>query len=54
MGLGFLVPAFLVGLAALAVPVILHLRHRDTERPQKFPSLMFLELLPITRRSDGV
>ncbi len=47
MGLGFLVPAFLVGLAALAVPVILHLRHRDTERPQKFPSLMFLELLPI-------
>ena len=47
MGLGLLVPAFLVGLAALAVPVILHLRHRDKDRPQKFPSLMFLELLPI-------
>ena len=47
MGLGLLVPAFLVGLAALAVPIILHLRHRDKDRPQKFPSLMFLELLPI-------
>jgi hypothetical protein len=43
----FLVPAFLVGLAALAVPVLLHLRHRDRETPQRFPSLMFLERLPI-------
>jgi hypothetical protein len=43
----FLVPAFLVGLAALAVPVLLHLRHRDREAPQRFPSLMFLERLPI-------
>lgn len=47
MGLGVLFPAFLVGLTALAVPVILHLRHRDKDRPQKFPSLMFLEQLPI-------
>jgi hypothetical protein len=47
MGLGLLVPAFLVGLAALAVPLVLHLRHRDKDRPQRFPSLMFLELLPI-------
>ena len=47
MGLGLLVPAFLAGLAAIVVPIILHLRHRDKDRPQKFPSLMFLELLPI-------
>ncbi|MEQ1691489.1 MAG: BatA domain-containing protein [Gemmatimonas sp.] len=47
MGLGFLVPAFLVGLAALIVPVLVHLRHRDKERPYRFPSLMFLEQLPI-------
>jgi hypothetical protein len=47
MGLGFLVPAFLAGLAALVVPVLLHLRHKDRDRPLRFPSLMFLEKLPI-------
>ena len=47
MGLGFLVPAFLAGLAALAIPLLLHLRHRDRDRPYRFPSLMFLEQLPI-------
>ena len=47
MGLGFLVPAFLAGLAALAIPIVLHLRHRDRDRPYRFPSLMFLEQLPI-------
>jgi hypothetical protein len=47
MGFGLLVPAFLAGLAALAIPVILHLRHRDKDRPQRFPSLMFLQQVPI-------
>ena len=47
MGLGLLVPAFLAGLAALVIPIVLHLRHRDKDRPQRFPSLMFLEQLPI-------
>ena len=47
MGLGLLVPAFLAGLAALAIPVVLHLRQRDKNRPERFPSLMFLEQLPI-------
>jgi hypothetical protein len=47
MGLGFLVPAFLAGLGALLVPVLLHLRHKDRDRPVRFPSLMFLEKLPI-------
>ncbi|MEO7361290.1 MAG: BatA domain-containing protein, partial [Gemmatimonadaceae bacterium] len=45
--MGFLLPAFLAAMAALAVPIVLHLRHRDKDRPQKFPSLMFLEQLPI-------
>ncbi|MEP6762733.1 MAG: VWA domain-containing protein [Gemmatimonadaceae bacterium] len=47
MGLGLLVPAFLAAMAALAVPIILHLRQRDKDKPQRFPSLMFLEQLPI-------
>ncbi len=47
MGFGFLVPAFLAGLAALAIPIVLHLRHRDRDTPFRFPSLMFLEQLPI-------
>ena len=47
MGLGMLVPAFLAGLAALVIPIVLHLRHRDKDRPQRFPSLMFLQQLPI-------
>ncbi len=51
MGLGFLVPAFLAGLAALAVPILLHLRHRDRDRPMRFPSLMFLARIPIRTES---
>ncbi|MDZ4673561.1 MAG: BatA domain-containing protein [Gemmatimonadota bacterium] len=47
MPLGFLVPAFLAGLAALAIPVLLHLRQRDRDRPFRFPSLMFLYRIPI-------
>lgn len=47
MGLGFLVPAFLAGLAALAIPLLIHLRHKDKDKPYRFPSLMFLEQLPI-------
>lgn len=45
--MGFLVPAFLAGLAALTVPLLLHLRHRDRDTPVRFPSLMFLEQLTI-------
>jgi hypothetical protein len=46
MGLQFLVPAFLAGLAVLAVPVILHLTRRQRSRVVEFPSLMFLERIP--------
>ncbi|MEO8561560.1 MAG: BatA domain-containing protein [bacterium] len=45
--MGFLVPAFLAGLLAVGVPVLLHLRRRDRDTPHRFPSLMFLERLPI-------
>jgi len=49
--MGFLVPAFLAGLAAIAIPVLMHLRDRNEETPTRFPSLMFLVRLPI-RTSD--
>ncbi len=45
--MGFLVPAILAGLAALGIPVLLHLRQRDRQRPMPFPSLMFLRRVPI-------
>lgn len=49
--MGFLVPAFLAGFAALAIPVLMHLRDRNEQTPIRFPSLMFLVRLPI-RTSD--
>jgi hypothetical protein len=44
--MGLLVPAFLVGLAAVLVPVLLHLRHRERREAMPFPSLMFLQRIP--------
>jgi Aerotolerance regulator N-terminal/von Willebrand factor type A domain len=46
MPLAFLVPAFLAGLIALAVPILVHLRHRERKDPVRFPSLMFLRRIP--------
>ena len=40
--MGFLAPLFLIGLAAIAVPVLIHLTHRQRREPIAFPSLMFL------------
>ena len=51
MGLAFLVPLFLAGLAAIAIPVFFHLRHRETDDAVRFPSLMFLERLPFRTTS---
>lgn len=46
MGLGWLVPAFLAGLVAVVVPVLVHLRQREKREPVRFPSLMFLRRVP--------
>ena len=42
----FLAPLFLLGLAAVAVPLILHLIHRERVDAVQFPSLMFLKRVP--------
>src|ERR1017187_77376 len=42
----FLAPFFLVGLAALAIPTLIHLVQRERKRPIEFPSLMFLRKIP--------
>jgi hypothetical protein len=44
--MSFLAPLFLVGLAALAIPVLIHLVQRERRRVVEFPSLMFLQRLP--------
>ncbi|MBA3557483.1 MAG: BatA domain-containing protein [Gemmatimonadaceae bacterium] len=46
MPLAFLAPAFLAGLAMLAVPLIIHLTHRQRKEVTEFPSLMFLRQIP--------
>lgn len=48
----FLAPALLVGLAAVAIPIIVHLVQRERRRRVAFPSLMFLRKIPYksTRR----
>ena len=47
-----LAPLFLAGLLALAVPILIHLTHRERKQPIVFPSLMFLRKVPFrtTRR----
>lgn len=46
MPLSFLTPLFLAGLAAVAVPIVVHLVHRERKEPLAFPSLMFLRRIP--------
>src|SRR5438445_9579193 len=51
--MGFLAPLYLAGLAALSVPLVLHLIRRTPRGRQEFSSLMFLLPSPprLTRRS---
>jgi hypothetical protein len=42
----FLAPLFLAGIAAIAIPVIIHLINRERKVVVEFPSLMFLERIP--------
>jgi hypothetical protein len=44
--MNFLTPLFLVALAGLAVPVLLHLIQRERKQVVQFPSLMFLRRIP--------
>ena len=44
--MGFVAPLVLVGLAALSIPVLIHLIQRERKRVVEFPSLMFLRKIP--------
>ncbi|HET9947894.1 MAG TPA: BatA domain-containing protein [Longimicrobiales bacterium] len=46
MSLAFLVPLFLLGVAAVVVPIVVHLTRRQRRNVVRFPSLMFLEKIP--------
>jgi hypothetical protein len=44
--MSLLSPLFLVGLASIAIPVLIHLIQRERKRVIEFPSLMFLRRIP--------
>src|SRR5258707_12517513 len=44
--MGFLTPAFLIGLSAIAIPILVHLIQREKKRVIEFPSLMFVRRIP--------
>ncbi len=44
--MAFLTPAFFLGLAAIAIPVLVHLIQREKKRVIEFPSLMFVRRIP--------
>jgi Aerotolerance regulator N-terminal/von Willebrand factor type A domain len=44
--MSFLAPAFFLGLAAVAVPILIHLIQRERKEVIHFPSLMFLRRIP--------
>ena len=46
MPIGFLVPLFLAGLAAVAIPIWVHLTRKQRSLVVPFPSLMFLQQVP--------
>src|SRR5216110_511277 len=44
--MAFLTPFFLLGLAAIAIPILVHLIQREKKRVIEFPSLMFVRRIP--------
>jgi Aerotolerance regulator N-terminal/von Willebrand factor type A domain/CARDB len=44
--MAFLSPLFFLGLAAIAIPVLVHLVQREKKRVVEFPSLMFVRRIP--------
>ena len=49
--LAFLVPAFLAGVLAVVIPILVHLTRKQRSRVEPFPSLMFLEKVPFQAES---
>ena len=49
--MSLLAPLFLIALAGLAGPILLHLTRQERGRPVRFPSLMFLEKIPFQETS---
>lgn len=46
MPISFLAPLFLLGFAALAIPILIHLTDRERRDVVSFPSLMFVQRIP--------
>jgi hypothetical protein len=46
MPFAFLAPLFLLGALAIAIPIVVHLTHKQREDVQRFPSLMFVRQIP--------
>src|SRR5437763_16751465 len=44
--MSFLAPLFLVGLSAIAIPILIHLIQRERKRIIQLPSLMFVRRIP--------
>ena len=44
--MGLLAPLFLLGLAAIAVPIVIHMIQRERKEVIEFPSLMFVRRIP--------
>src|SRR5204862_732613 len=44
--MAFRTPAFLIGLSAIAIPILVHLIQREKKRVIEFPSLMFVRRIP--------
>jgi hypothetical protein len=46
MPFSFLAPLFLAAAAAIVIPIVVHLRRKETREAIRFPSLMFLRRVP--------
>ena len=44
--MSFLAPLFFAALAALSIPVLIHLIQREKKQVVRFPSLMFVQRVP--------
>src|SRR5688500_1006947 len=44
--MSFIAPLFFAALAALVIPVLIHLIQREKKQIQRFPSLMFIQRVP--------